>query len=145
MADNARLFALLNMAGADAYIACWEAKYRYDHWRPITAIHSADSAGNPAITADPAWEPLPPAPAHPECPAWHTRYGGATEHVLHEFFGDNANFRLTNPAVNVTRNYQSLSQMGEELENAPGGGAAYTSAPQCYTARNLAARSPITA
>lgn len=116
--ENARLFALLNMAGADAYIACWEAKYRYNHWRPVTAIRSADSAGNPAIAADATWEPLIPTPTHPEYPAGHTAYGAATEHILHAFFGDKASFSLTNPGVKVTRNYQSLSQMGKEIEDA---------------------------
>ncbi len=116
--ENARLFALLNMAGADAYIACWEAKYRYNHWRPVTAIRNAASAGNPGIMADPAWEPLAPTPAHPEYPAGHTCYAGATEHVLKAFFGDKASFSLSNPAVRVTRNYQSLSQMGKEVEDA---------------------------
>jgi len=127
--ENARVFALLNMAGADAYIACWEAKYRYNHWRPITAIRSADSAGNPAISADPAWEPLAPTPAHPEYPAGHTCYAGATEQVLQAFFGDKASFSLTNPAVRVTRNYQSLSQMEKEVEDARvWGGMHYRSA-----------------
>ena len=118
IAENARLFALLNMAGADAYIACWEAKYRYNHWRPITAIRNADSAGNPAIAADPAWEPLAPTPAHPEYPAGHACYGAATEHILHAFFGDKMSFGLTNPGVKVTRSYQSLSQMGKEIDDA---------------------------
>jgi hypothetical protein len=116
--ENARLFALLNMTGADAYIACWEAKLRYNYVRPVTAIRSADGAGNPAISADPAWEPLVVTPPHPEYPSGHACYGGATEYVLHAFFGDNASFSLTNPAVKVTRNYQSLSQMGRELEEA---------------------------
>jgi len=116
--ENARLFALLNMAGADAYIACWHAKYRYNYWRPVTAIRNADSAGNSGITPDPAWEPLLPTPAHPEYPSGHASYAGATERVLQEFFGDKASFSLTDPAVKVTRNYQSLSQMGKELEDA---------------------------
>ena len=115
---NARLFALLNMTGADAYIACWEAKLRYNHVRPVTAIRSADGGANPVISTDPAWEPLVVTPPHPEYPSGHACYGGATEHVLHAFFGDQATFSLTNPAVKVTRNYQSLSQMGRELEEA---------------------------
>jgi hypothetical protein len=116
--ENARLFALLNMVGTDAHIACWKAKFRYNHWRPITAIHNADSAGNSAIVADPAWEPLLPTPAHPEYPAGHTCYDGAIEHVLQEFSSDKVSFSLTNPAVKVTRNYQSLSQMRKEVEDA---------------------------
>lgn len=116
--ENARLFALLNMAGADAVIGCWEAKYRYHHWRPVTAIRNAGSAGNPAMSADPAWEPFLPTPAHPEYPAGHTCYAGATEQVLQAFFGDKCSVSLTNPAVKVTRTYQSLTQMGKEVEDA---------------------------
>ena len=116
--ENARLFALLNMAGADAYIACWEAKYRYLYWRPVTAIPNADSAGNSGMTADPAWEPFLPTPAHPEYPSGRTSYTSATARVLLEFFGDDVSFSLTNPAVKVTRNYRSLAQMGQEVEDA---------------------------
>jgi PAP2 superfamily len=118
LVENARLFALLNMAGADAYIACWQAKYRYNYWRPVTAIRNADSASNSGITPDPAWEPLLPTPAHPEYPSGHACFAGATERVLQEFFGDKASFSLTDPAVKMTRNYHSLSQMGKELEDA---------------------------
>jgi hypothetical protein len=116
--ENARVFALLNMAGADAYIACWEAKYRYNFWRPVTAIRNADSVGNAALAADPNWEPLLPTPAHPEYPSGHAIYSGATERVLQEFFGDKVNVSLTNPAVQSTRTYQSLSQMGKEVVDA---------------------------
>jgi hypothetical protein len=116
--DNARVFAVLNMAGADALIACWEAKYRYTYWRPVTAIRHAESAGNSGITADPAWEPLIPTPAHPEYPSGRTSYTGATARVLREFFGDEVRVSLTNPAVKVTRTYQSLTQMAQEVEDA---------------------------
>jgi hypothetical protein len=116
--ENARLFALLNMAGADAYIACWHAKYRYNYWRPVTAIRNADSAGNGGITSDPAWEPLLPTPAHPEYPSGRTSYTSATARVMLEFFGDDVSVSLTNPAVKVTRNYYSLARMGQEVEDA---------------------------
>lgn len=116
--ENARLFALLNMAGADAAIACWQAKYRYNYWRPVTAIRNADSTGNSGITADPVWEPLLPTPAHPEYPSGRTAYTSATARVLQEIFGDEVSFSLTNPAVKVTRTYHSLAQMGQEVEDA---------------------------
>jgi hypothetical protein len=64
------------------------------------------------------WEPLLPTPTHPEYPSGHGCFAGATERVLQEFFGDKVSFSLTDPAVKVTRNYQSLSQMGKELEDA---------------------------
>jgi hypothetical protein len=116
--ENARLFAMLNMAGADALIACWDGKYRYHYWRPITAIRNADSAGNGGMTADPAWEPLFPTPAHPEYPSGRSSYTGATARVLQEFFGDEVSVSLTNPAVKVTRTYHSLARMGQEVEDA---------------------------
>jgi membrane-associated phospholipid phosphatase len=69
----ARFFALLQMAQADAYIACLESKYHYKFWRPITAIRAADSDGNVATAADPAWMPFdavtPPVPEHPSAHA----------------------------------------------------------------------------
>jgi hypothetical protein len=116
--ENARLFALLNMAGADAYIACWQAKYRYTYWRPVTAIRDADRAGNGGITTDPTWEPLLPTPAHPEYPSGRTAYTSATARVLQEFLGDQVSVSLTNPAVKVTRTYHSLGAMVQEVENA---------------------------
>jgi hypothetical protein len=116
--ENARLFALLNMAGADALIACWHAKYRDPYWRPVTAIRDADGAGNRGMTPDPAWEPLLPTPTHPEYPSGRTSYTSATARVLQEFFGDEVRVSLTNPAVKVTRTYHSLAQMGQEVEDA---------------------------
>src|SRR6185503_21247286 len=58
LAENARLFALLNLAMADAGIAVWDAKYIYNFWRPVTAIQQADTDGNPETEADPNWTPL---------------------------------------------------------------------------------------
>jgi hypothetical protein len=52
--ENARVLALLDLAMADAGIACWEAKYHYVSWRPITAIPLADTDGNPATSTDPS-------------------------------------------------------------------------------------------
>jgi hypothetical protein len=70
------------------------------------------------MTADPAWEPLLPTPAHPEYPSGRTSYTGVTARVLREFFGDEVRLSLTNPAVKVTRTYHSLAQMGQEVEDA---------------------------
>ncbi len=53
---TARLFALLNMAMSDAYVAGWDSKFHYDFWRPTTAIRAAATDGNPATAADASWE-----------------------------------------------------------------------------------------
>ena len=62
--ENARLFALLNVALADGYIGSWETKFRYNFWRPVTAIQLADTDGNPNTTADPAWASSPDDAPH---------------------------------------------------------------------------------
>src|SRR4030095_10895521 len=64
--EAARDFALMNVAGADAAIACWDAKYAFNFWRPVTAIQRADEDGNPATEADPLWSPLIATPHFPE-------------------------------------------------------------------------------
>jgi hypothetical protein len=58
VSENARLFAMVQLASADANINCWNDKAYWSSWRPITAIRLADTDGNPATDADPAWEPL---------------------------------------------------------------------------------------
>jgi hypothetical protein len=71
LAENARLFALLNMITSDSQVACWCCKYKYNFLRPITAIHNADPLGNSAIKSDSNWESLLCTPAHPDYPAGH--------------------------------------------------------------------------
>ena len=63
--ESARLYGLLNLALADGYIATFDTKYHYLYWRPVSAIHAADSDGNPATSADPTWTPLRDDAAHP--------------------------------------------------------------------------------
>ena len=71
--ENARLFALLDMALADGYIAMSSAKNHYSFWRPVTAIQSG---------SDPNWTPLKPTPPNPDYPSGHSIEGGAGAEVL---------------------------------------------------------------
>jgi hypothetical protein len=87
VADNARLFALLNIALADAAIVSWDAKYVYNYWRPITAIRLADTDGNAKTAADPAWSPLLPTPPFPEYTSGHSTFSGAAAVILALFYG----------------------------------------------------------
>jgi hypothetical protein len=80
--DAARAFAMANMLDTDAGIACWDSKYHYLAWRPVTAIQHADIDGNPATTADAAWTPLLTTPNHPEYPAAHGCITGAESDML---------------------------------------------------------------
>ena len=73
LSENARLFALLNISIADALIACWDAKYHFELWRPTTAIRLAHTDGNDGTTVDPTWTPLIVTPPYPEVPTQVTR------------------------------------------------------------------------
>jgi hypothetical protein len=88
--ENARLFALLNIAMADGYIGSWEAKYHYRFWRPVTAIQTADSDGNPDTDADPNWTPLQPTYPMPDHDSGHAVQGGAAAEVMMQVFGADA-------------------------------------------------------
>jgi hypothetical protein len=90
LADNARLFALLNVSLADAGIVCWEGKFGYSYWRPITAIHEADLDGNPDTAPDRTWEPLLTTPPFPSYASGHSTFSGAAATALARFFGTDA-------------------------------------------------------
>jgi PAP2 superfamily protein len=116
----ARALALANLVTADAYIACFDAKYAYSAWRPYTAIRGGDTDGNPATIADPAWTPLVKTPNHPEYPANHacvtTSYAKTIDYLL-----GRRHFTLTVsgvPASTETRSYTSSAQLITEIANA---------------------------
>jgi hypothetical protein len=92
--EHAQLFASLNAALADAYIASLDSKYTYNFWRPITAIHLAENDGNASTEANAAWEPLFLTPPIPDYPSGHACAGGAASAVLISVFGDEQTFTL---------------------------------------------------
>jgi hypothetical protein len=123
--ENARLFGLLNLALADGYIAMVDAKNHYNYWRPITAVQTADTDGNPDTTGNPLWTPLRLTPPDQDYASGHSIEGGAAAEVLKEFFGtDQISFQdcsVTLPAGStcsdpspVLRSYTSFSQAAAE-------------------------------
>jgi hypothetical protein len=88
--DTTRLLAAGNMVSTDAGMACFDSKYHYQLWRPITAIRNADLDGNPATTPDPAWTPLVTTPNHPEYPSQHGCVTSALAQVLANAVGSSA-------------------------------------------------------
>ena len=114
--ENARLFASLNIAIADAVIACWDAKYEYSFWRPVTGIRLAADDSNPDTAADAAWAPLISTPAHPSYISGHSSVSGAAAAVLANFFGtDNISFTLpSQDPLRPARSYTSFSQAAKE-------------------------------
>ena len=118
--DCARLFALVSMAGIDAYIAVFDAKFAYNLWRPITAIRNADQTGNTATPRDASWLPLGDTPMHPEYPCAHCITSGAVTAVLQGVVGDAVGeITLTSPtAPGVTRTWRRLQDYSDEVSNA---------------------------
>jgi len=88
LSDNARLFALLNVAMSDAGTTCWDSKYYFELWRPITAIRLASTDGNPATIEQADWTPLIPTPPYPEYFSGNQSLAGAAQAILTDYFGD---------------------------------------------------------
>mgnify|MGYP003395223240 FL=1 len=121
LADNARLFALLNLAGVDTTIAVMDTKYIFNFWRPREAIRAGDTDGNELTTADPAWTPLTYIGVHPDYVSQHAAYGQTAATVLAKFFGtDDLPFSITTSTApgGVFRSYESFSQAAVENMNS---------------------------
>jgi hypothetical protein len=114
--QNARLFALITLAMADAYIAQFDEKYYYGFWRPLTAIHESDNDNNPETVADLTWMPLLPTPPFPEYSSAHAAVGAAAAEVMKRFFGtDEMPFNTTSPtAGNAVRTFTGFRHAAEE-------------------------------
>jgi Vanadium chloroperoxidase N-terminal domain len=130
--QHARLFALLNIAGADGMIAVMTWKYIYNFWRPVTAIRWEDD-GNPDTASDPTWRPFLATPAYPDYPCNLPSNASASAEVLRQFFGtDDIAFSRTfdAPAVSlpapmaplppktITRSFDTLSEAVAESSDA---------------------------
>jgi len=134
IADTARLFAMENMAAADAYIGCWNDKYYWQNWRPIAAIRAGDADGNPATVGDPNWKPLfdpgaselglnfgPPlaTPPFPDHPSAHSCSSSAIVHTLQNVFGtDKISFSAYSPRTRTSRSFERLSDALKEIIDA---------------------------
>jgi hypothetical protein len=118
--QSARFFAMVFVAFGDANIACWDSKYYFNSWRPITAISAAASDDNPATEADAAWVPLANTPPHPEYPAAHGCATGAIAEALRQFFGTkhvNMVFTSTVPG-SIPHAYATTEDLVKEVQVA---------------------------
>jgi hypothetical protein len=118
--DCARLYALVAMAGTDALIAVFDAKYTYNLWRPVTAIRNADVIGNRATPSDASWLPLGETPMHPEYPCAHCIGSAAVSTVLQAVVGDAVGeITLTSHTTpGVTRRWTRLQDYSDEVSLA---------------------------
>jgi hypothetical protein len=107
--ETARMLAMAHVAGADAGVGCFDAKYHYMFWRPTHAIPRADTDGNDATTPDATWEPLLNS-NHPEYPAGAACANSAIFGTLASFFGtDDVAFDVDSTVTETTRHYESFS------------------------------------
>ena len=115
LSESARLLAMLSVAFTDGGIGCWNAKYHFSFWRPVTAIPNGDIDGNPETEADSTWLPLAPTPPHPEFPAAHGCATGAIAKTLENFFGTpNVKFSVNSAATHTTHTYSNVGQLETE-------------------------------
>jgi hypothetical protein len=115
LAENARLFALLNIVQADAIITEVDTKYTYNQWRPITAIREADTDSNADTVADPDWTPLLPTPPAPSYIGSLGVFAGAAAEVLTDFFNEDLDITFTSPELpGVSRSYGSFLEAAQE-------------------------------
>jgi hypothetical protein len=124
LVDAAHLFAMAELTTADAGIACWDSKYLYLSWRPITAIQHADLDGNPDTTADPTWQPLVATPNHPEYPSAHGCVTAAfTDALAAALHTDRLDITIPGAAgggtsLATTRQYNNVEDIQRELVDA---------------------------
>jgi hypothetical protein len=120
--DSARLFALANLATADAVITAWDSKKHYAVWRPLTAIREGDNDGNPRTIGDATWQPLTNNPNYPDYTSGANVVTGAMTRTLAQFFGtDKVKFEVTSVAplaVQKTRVYTRFSDAAKDVVDA---------------------------
>ena len=129
--DSARFMGMISVVYADALIACFDAKYKYAFWRPITAIRAGDTDGNPATVGDPAWSTLlAGTPNHPEYPSAHSCITPAGGYVIADFLGTNGiDFTVPSLTGLGDRHFLRTSDLEFEVSNARiWGGIHYRSA-----------------
>ena len=120
LSENARALALINMAINDSLVAAFFNKYRYNFWRPETAIHGGDTDGNPKTEADPSWQPFIVTPCFPSYPSNHGSAANAAAAVMRRLYGEGGHsMTLSNPAVpTIVLQYTSFRQITNDISDA---------------------------
>jgi hypothetical protein len=117
--DSSRLMAMSFTSLADAYIGCFNGKYHFSFWRPVTAIRNGDIDDNELTVADPAWTPLGVTPGHPEYPAAHACLTGSLANTLERYFGTpRVHLTVSSAVTNSTHYFQNVHELEREVEGA---------------------------
>lgn len=118
LSATARTFALFYLAAADASVACWEAKYYYNFWRPQPAISNGDFDGNDLTAGEAGWTPFIATPAHPDYTSGHTTNSSAMATILGLLFEDNPGAPIVVTISGITRQWDTFSAGVEEVIDA---------------------------
>ena len=122
LVEEARLFAMLNMAGADGLISCWNEKAFWSFWRPITAIHEGDNDGNPKTVGDSGWTPFIATPPYPDHTSGYNCVTSSMMHTAEAFFGKKkmafSVVRIVPGALDVTRVYRRFTDVIDDTIDA---------------------------
>ena len=120
LSENARAFALINMALSDGAVTTFLNKYHYNFWRPETAIHAGDTDDNRKTDPDPNWVPFIVTPCFPSYPSAHGTLSGAAAEVMRRLYGDAGHaITLSNPAVpTIVLHYGSFRQITNDISDA---------------------------
>jgi hypothetical protein len=117
--ETARLLAMAHVAGGDAMIGCFDAKYHYLSWRPVHAIQRAAADGNTHTAPDVTWQPLVSTPNHPEYPSAHGCHTAAITEILESFFGRaRVPFSIDSLVTGETRHYNRFREVADEVNDA---------------------------
>jgi hypothetical protein len=117
--NTSRLMAMSFTSLADAYIGCFNAKYHFSFWRPVTAIRNGDIDGNELTVADAAWTPLGSTPGHPEYPAAHACLTGSLANTLEQYFGTpRVHLTVSSAVTNTTHYFQNVHELESEVKGA---------------------------
>jgi hypothetical protein len=120
LVQNARIFALLNVALADAAIAVIDTKYYYNYWRPETAIRAAAADGNDETEPQVTFVPLIETPCFPSYPSGHASLSHAARRVLEHFYGggDHRIVIASAQLPGVVLEYSNLADITADIDDA---------------------------
>ncbi|HWL50308.1 MAG TPA: vanadium-dependent haloperoxidase [Acidimicrobiia bacterium] len=119
LVEQARLFAMLNLAGADGVISCWDDKAHWSFWRPITAIHEGDDDTNRRTEGDPEWTSLVASPPYPDHPSGYNCVTGSFMYTAEDFFGKKKlAFSVFRIAPDATRDYVRFRDVVDDTIDA---------------------------
>jgi len=113
--SSARFQAAAFAAFADGLIACWDAKFAFNFWRPVTAIQHGEADGNNLTAANSAWEPLAITPNFPEYPSGHACATAAVAHTIEDFFPHDVFIPARNVFTGEERFYRKAGDVVDEV------------------------------